>query len=82
MINHDNLFYPQRAVMDGVDLSIEGGRPEFYPDFIRELRRLMDSETGAAKRSYLITAAPQCPYPDHNLGPERKGTGKTLYEVP
>ncbi|XP_020620108.1 acidic endochitinase-like [Orbicella faveolata] len=62
------------AVMDGVDLSIEGGGPEFYPDFIRELRRLMDSETGVAKRSYLITAAPQCPYPDHILGPERKGT--------
>lgn len=68
--------------MDGVDLSIEGGRPQFYPDFIRELRRLMDSETGAAKRHYLITAAPQCRYPDPFLGPERKGTGKKLYKVP
>lgn len=62
--------------MDGVDLDIEGGRPENYPDLIRELRRLMDSETGAAKKSYLITAAPGCAYPDHYLGPERSGTGK------
>ncbi len=62
--------------MDGVDLDIEGGRPEHYPDLIMELRRLMDSETGAAKKSYLITAAPGCVYPDHYLGPERSGTGK------
>ncbi|CAH3015550.1 unnamed protein product [Porites evermanni] len=27
------------------------------------------------KRNYLITGAPQCPYPDHYLGPERPGSG-------
>ena len=65
--------------MDGVDLDIEGGRPHNYPDFIRELRRLMDSEKGAAKKSYLITAAPQCPYPDRYLGPENNGTGNESF---
>ena len=66
--------------MDGIDLSIEGGRPQFYPELIRELRRLMDLETRAAnKRSYLITAAPQCRYPDHFLGPEGNGTGKNQH---
>ena len=63
--------------MNGVDLFIEGGRFQFYPDFIRELRRLMESDTGAAERSYLITAAPCCPFPDHFLGPEEDGTGKS-----
>ena len=62
--------------MNGVDLFIEAGGPQFYPDFIRELRTLMDSETGAAERSYLITAAPHCPYPDPILGAEGAGTGK------
>lgn len=62
------------AVMNGVDLFIEAGRPQYYSDFIRELRRLMDSETGAAERTYLITAAPYCLYPDPYLGPEEDGT--------
>ena len=70
------FVFPWRAVMNGVDLFIEAGRSQFYPDFIRELRRLMDSETGAAERTYLITAAPHCPYPDPFLGPEGAGTGK------
>ncbi|KAJ7394415.1 hypothetical protein OS493_000224 [Desmophyllum pertusum] len=51
------------ADMDGVNLDIQGGRPDHYPDFIRKLRRLMD----ASKKSYLITASPQCPYPDNFL---------------
>ena len=70
------FVFPFRAVMNGVDLSIEGGWPQHYSDFIRELRRLMDSETGAAERTYLITAAPHCPYPDYFLGPVEDGTGK------
>lgn len=61
--------------MDGVDLDIDGGGPDNYPYLIRELRRLMDSETGPAKKSYLITAAPDCVYPDPYLGPEKSGTG-------
>lgn len=56
--------------MDGIDLDIEGG----YPYFIKELRMLMDQDQ---TKSYLITGAPQCPYPDHYLGPETPGSGMT-----
>jgi len=58
--------------MDGIDLDIEGGRGDNYPDFIRELRMLMDKDP---QKSYLITGAPQCPYPDYYLGPETAGSG-------
>lgn len=59
--------------MDGIDLDIEGGRPENYPEFITELRTLMDKDPS---KGYLITGAPQCPFPDHYLGPVKPGTGK------
>ena len=35
---------------------------------------LMDNDQSKA---YLITGAPQCPYPDHFLGPETRGSGKS-----
>ena len=60
------------AIMDGIDMDIEGGRGDNYPVFIKELRKLMDNDP---KRNYQITGAPQCPYPDHYLGPERPGSG-------
>ncbi|KAJ7372412.1 hypothetical protein OS493_018915 [Desmophyllum pertusum] len=60
------------AIMDGIDLDIEGGGNKYYPEFIRELRMLMDNDQSKA---YLITGAPQCPYPDHFLGPETRGSG-------
>ena len=66
--------------MDGIDLDIEGGKGDNYPDFIRELRILMDKDP---QKSYLITGAPQCPYPDHYLGPETPGSGTSfLYFLP
>ena len=58
--------------MDGVDLFIEGGRRDHYPEFIRELRKLMDKDT---QKHYLITSAPECLYPDAFLGPKTKGSG-------
>lgn len=62
--------------MDGIDLDIEGGDYKNYPEFITELRMLMDNDQ---TKNYLITGAPQCPYPDHHLGPEKPGSGKTYY---
>lgn len=59
--------------MDGIDLDIEGGDYKYYPEFITELRKLMDDDQ---TKSYLITGAPQCPFPDHHLGPVKPGTGK------
>ena len=61
------------AIMNGIDLDIEGGDYKYYPEFITELRMLMDNDP---QRSYLITGAPQCPFPDHHLGPQNPGTGK------
>ncbi|CAA7265567.1 unnamed protein product [Cyclocybe aegerita] len=52
------------AVLDGVDLDIEGGSGAYLPTFVRKIRSL---SSGASKKYYL-TAAPQCPFPDAYLG--------------
>ncbi|KAI5124432.1 hypothetical protein M0805_008316 [Coniferiporia weirii] len=52
------------AVLDGVDLDIEGGSSASYPAFVNRIR----SYTNAASKTYYVTAAPQCPYPDASLG--------------
>ncbi|KAI8321130.1 glycoside hydrolase, partial [Martensiomyces pterosporus] len=48
-----------QAVLDGVDLDIEGGGPTGYADFTSKLHEISPGS--------LITGAPQCPYPDHML---------------
>jgi len=53
------------AVVNGIDLDIEGGGYQYYTDFVKELRRL--EKTGSQKM--MISAAPQCPYPDRLQGP-------------
>lgn len=62
-------FY--RTVMDGVDLDIEIGSHKYYPDFVREMRQLMNTDKS---KQYLITAAPQCPFPDKWMGPQKQGS--------
>lgn len=57
--------------MDGVDLDIEIGSHKYYPDFVREMRRLMNTDNS---KQYLITAAPQCPFPDKWMGPQIQGS--------
>lgn len=59
------------TVMDGVDLDIETGSHKYYPDFVREMRRLMKTDPN---KQYLITAAPQCPFPDRWMGPQIQGS--------
>jgi len=54
------------AILDGVDLDIEGGSTSGYSAFVKAIRSLM-SQSG---RSYIISGAPQCPYPDAYLGPK------------
>uniref|UniRef100_A0A7M6DLR9 chitinase n=2 Tax=Clytia hemisphaerica TaxID=252671 RepID=A0A7M6DLR9_9CNID len=49
------------AVLDGVDLDIEGGSHIGYTQFTRTLRRCMDADHS---KTYIIAAAPQCPFPD------------------
>jgi chitinase len=64
-----------RAVPDGVDLDIEGGQFTGYTAFVRKIRALMKTDPA---RRYLITGAPQCPFPDAYMGP---GPGKVLGEA-
>ncbi|KAF8203228.1 chitinase [Pholiota molesta] len=52
------------AVLDGVDLDIENGPSAFYNTFVNTLRSLAQH----TKKRYYVTAAPQCPFPDAELG--------------
>ncbi|KAH8100033.1 glycoside hydrolase [Cristinia sonorae] len=52
------------AVLDGIDLDIEGGSNAHFVAFLNQLRSHMNS----ASKKYFITAAPQCPFPDAILG--------------
>lgn len=55
------------AVVDGFDLDIESTvGAQFYSDFVNELRSLYSQDTS---KSYFVSAAPQCPYPDQSIGP-------------
>ncbi|KAF5383765.1 hypothetical protein D9615_003771 [Tricholomella constricta] len=52
------------AVLDGVDLDIEGGSSTGYAAFVTRIR----SHANGASKKYYVTAAPQCPFPDAYLG--------------
>ncbi|KAJ6450714.1 glycoside hydrolase [Mycena vitilis] len=52
------------AVLDGVDLDIEGGASTGYAAFVTKIRSLA---TDGSKQFY-VTGAPQCPFPDAYLG--------------
>ncbi|THH32105.1 hypothetical protein EUX98_g2083 [Antrodiella citrinella] len=52
------------AVLDGVDLDIEGGSPTGYAAFVNAIR----SHASGASKQYFVSAAPQCPFPDASLG--------------
>ncbi|KAJ1825870.1 Chitinase 2, partial [Coemansia sp. RSA 2599] len=54
------------AVLDGIDLDIEGGSSIGYVRFVQRLRERFTESPG---RRFYVTAAPQCPYPDFYTGP-------------
>lgn len=54
-----------KAVVDGFDFDFEATVTNMVP-FANELRRLMD--TANAGKKFFLSAAPQCPYPDHANG--------------
>jgi chitinase len=64
------------AVLDGVDLDIEGGSSTGYSAFVRRMRELMNADKS---RRWYITGAPQCIFPDAYMGP---APGRMLGEVP
>ncbi|KAI0236174.1 Chitinase 2, partial [Massospora cicadina] len=51
------------AILDGVDLDLEGGSQDYYDTFLTTLRSKFDT----TDNKYYITASPQCVYPDRNL---------------
>ncbi|KAJ3854421.1 glycoside hydrolase [Lentinula lateritia] len=51
------------AVLDGIDLDIEGGGTANFAAFVTKIRTLAEG----ASKAYYITGAPQCPFPDANL---------------
>ncbi|CAL4974621.1 unnamed protein product [Urochloa decumbens] len=60
------------AVLDGIDLDIENGDSSHYDGLAKNLTSLYKGDKRG--RKYLLTAAPQCPFPDASLGPAL-GTG-------
>ncbi|KAF9460547.1 glycoside hydrolase superfamily [Collybia nuda] len=59
------------AVLDGVDLDIEGGSSTGYAAFVTRIR----SHANGASKKYYVTAAPQCPFPDAWLGSTLNAVG-------
>lgn len=58
----DHKYHPfDDAVVDGFDFDIEGGGSTGYATLSKTLKSLSDDKL-------LITAAPQCPFPDAMLG--------------
>ncbi|KAF8855982.1 glycoside hydrolase family 18 protein [Acephala macrosclerotiorum] len=51
------------AVVDGFDFDFEATVSNMAP-FANQLRSLMTASTATTGTKYLLTAAPQCPYPD------------------
>ncbi|KAG1349570.1 hypothetical protein G6F62_003542 [Rhizopus arrhizus] len=60
------------AVIDGIDLDIEGGLSTGYAAFVTALR---------SKGQFLIGAAPQCPFPDAILGSVINAVGLDFINV-
>lgn len=52
-----------KAVVDGFDFDFESATQNM-PPFATQLRSLMNAATTASGKSYFLSAAPQCPYPD------------------
>ncbi|KAF9289026.1 Chitinase 1 [Mortierella alpina] len=53
------------AILDGVDLDLEGGATQGYVGFLQTLRE----NFAGSSRPYYISGAPQCPIPDRWLEP-------------
>ncbi|KAJ2808875.1 Chitinase 2 [Coemansia guatemalensis] len=53
------------AILDGIDLDIEGGSTSGYAAYVAQLRSHF---AASSDKKYYITGAPQCPFPDAMLG--------------
>ncbi|KAF9072609.1 glycoside hydrolase superfamily [Rhodocollybia butyracea] len=59
------------AVLDGIDLDIEGGGSTGLAAFVTQIRTLAKG----ASKPYYISAAPQCPFPDAFIGSTLNAVG-------
>lgn len=59
------------AVVDGFDFDLESPVPRM-DTFAKHLRKLMNQASGSSttksQKKFYLTAAPQCPFPDQNVG--------------
>ena len=58
------------AVVDGFDFDLESPAPRMET-FAEHLRKLMNQASGSktkSRKNFYLTAAPQCPFPDQNIG--------------
>lgn len=53
------------AVLDGFDLDIENNNQKGYASMVKKLRQHYKSDSS---KDYFVSAAPQCVYPDRNVG--------------
>lgn len=73
MVSGRNVSRPfGSSVIDGFDLDFESTVQNMIP-FANKLRSLMDADKASTNRHWLLTAAPQCPYPDAANGPMLAG---------
>jgi len=57
------------VIFDGIDLDIESGTPKYWAQFTNKLKNYFN---GDHRQSYLLSAAPQCPFSDAQMGPDGK----------
>ncbi|XP_048527431.1 acidic endochitinase-like [Triticum urartu] len=62
------------AKLDGIDFSIATGRDDYYDELAKNLKTMYNSSdlARAGNKTHMLTAAPQCPYPDKFLAPALK----------
>jgi len=68
-VGRAHITFTRFALLFRVDLDIEQGTPTGYAAFVNRIRERAE---GCEKRIY-ITAAPQCPFPDANIGQALNG---------
>jgi len=77
--NDSSVLRPfNKTILDGVDLDIEavGEGINYYSYFINQLRTLF--KLLPVTKSYYISGAPQCPYPDAYLGATIASAGSMI----
>jgi len=57
------------TIFDGIDLDVESGSPRYWPQFTNKLKNYFNGDN---RKQYYLSAAPQCPFSDAQMGPDGK----------